>query len=116
MRTRSTVEVPPLQIQCSEEIVDTLRCFRSLRSAQSLTSPHPTHPWVLEGGEYPVEYPRGPGDIVIGEDGDLRLDFRYGSSHLAPFVGLGYAENAYAGRLHAFDHFPCTLDVCIDGY
>lgn len=87
-----------------------------LRSSQTLTGPHSPHPRILERRQDPVEYPRGPGNVVISEDGDFRLDFRYSSSHLAPLIGLCYTEDADARRLHTFDHFPRTFDMCIDGH
>lgn len=115
MRTSSTVEIPPLQIQCPKIIVDPLRWARFLCSAQALTSPHPTHARILKRCKYPMEDLRGPCNIVICEDGDVCLDFWYGSSHLTSFVGLRYAENADTGGLHAFDHLPGTFEIHIDG-
>ena len=108
---RRDLEVPPLEIEGSQEIPH----VGLVRPAQALTRPHASHVGFLEGCEQPMEHVGRPCHVVIRQDGDDGGDLRDGSAQLMPLVGVCHGEDAEVGRLRASDQFGQALTIRLDG-
>lgn len=106
------LEISPLQIQGAQKGPQ----VRLLRSTKPLARAHPAHIGLLIGSQDPRENGSRPGDVVVGEDGDLCADLRYGPAHLTALVCMGDAESTDARAWHGLRQLEQTLVVRVDGH
>lgn len=87
------LEVPSLDICCSEPIEHKFGDVAACQPLNSLTRSHATHLCVFKWGQEPGKDGVWPRDIVVGHDDNGCLDFGDGLANLHPLVCNRYMED-----------------------
>lgn len=113
------VEVPPFQVDSSQETPDPLRPRGRGSSSHSLACSNPSILLVVfKRRQDPAQQVGWPAHVVVCEDCNGGTDLGDGGRHLAPFVGMGHGKqtNSGFGRGHRLQHLLCLLAVRLDGH
>lgn len=84
-------------------------------TTDSLVGADATHLGVLKGSKDPRHQSRGPGDIVVGHDGDGSLDVRQSLADLEALVGNGGIEDADGRVAESSNELVEVLSLVVRG-
>lgn len=79
---RAAVKVAALEVDCRQEVPESLAQARVVCPSKPLARPRRSHRWVLEGCEHPGQRLWLPVDVVVGEGRQPRLNLPNASDHL----------------------------------
>ena len=104
VHTRRTIEVAPLQIECTQVAPDALRQVGAVSPSKPLIGTHSAESFVFQRGEHPGKQFRGPGDIVVGKHRDFGLNLGKHTNQLTALVGMSQGEDSDLGSPHGLQH------------